>query len=170
MFLLELALHGELRQFPELDRETEYDEHYDDEIIVIKDICEILTETKIVNFRVSGFGEDNWPVSVDSDLPTILEQLPEVLRSISNNHYPFDLYFYEQGIQRCLTFEERDELAHIRCASGTSWVPKPPIIIMSKSEIKSQLCTLRKVFIEVAQQVCPRLSSSSLFKKWCGSP
>ena len=73
----------------------EYDDELDDGRSVIADICGIFADTEKILFFVSGFGDKNWAVDCRFDLPTIIEQLPEILRKINNSDYNFKLDFYE---------------------------------------------------------------------------
>lgn len=69
-------------------------------------------------FVVSGFGQEKWPVSVDTDLPIFLEQLPDLLKSIESRKN-FRLDFYEQGVERYLSFILSDAEYSISCISFT---------------------------------------------------
>lgn len=90
MLTLHLEISGDLKNFLQLDRTPASDED-DDISTVIQELCEVLEDTGIVQFRVGGFGQDIWPVDVAIDLASILEQIPEAIRSISEERYPFQL-------------------------------------------------------------------------------
>ncbi|MGB3401140.1 MAG: hypothetical protein WBA77_00455 [Microcoleaceae cyanobacterium] len=167
-----LSLHLEINKSldelsqSDLDQTPNYDDQYDDATSVIIDLCDILEEEEIVCFRVKGFGQNNWPVDVATDLSSILEQLPEVIDSIHKENYPCHLDFYEQGIERKLVFEKSDKLVKITCYSRTSWIPSPTFILENKEYILSMFIKLKSSFVEVANKVCPQLSASDLFIVW----
>jgi len=166
MLVLLLEITGNLEEFTQLDRTPDYNHQYDDVNSVIQDLCEVLQETGIVYFRVGGFGQDIWPVDVAIDLATIIEQLPEVISSISEEHYPFQLDFYEQGVERRLTFEKEDKYIRVSCYSSTSWIPHPSSILLTKENILSQFLKLKNFYVQAVKIVCPKLSGSDLFTKW----
>ena len=172
MFLMKLEICGELREFPELDREPDYDEEDDGIVGVIMDLCKILSETNCVKFTVSGFGQNNWPVNIKTDMSIILEELPIVIKSLSKGLYPFSLAFCEQGPPRDLVFEGRDnDLVTITCKTWTDdWTGiSPTTIKVNYEDIEHQLVTLKNSFIDIVSIVIPKLASSELFKLWCAS-
>lgn len=167
MFTLCLEVIGNLVEFSQLDREPDYDEQYDGVISTIIDLCDVLEETGIFQFQVSGFGQARWPVDVRTDLSTILEQIPAIMQLISEDNYPFQLGFYEQGVERRLDFEKTSQLIKISCYSGTSWQPNPRTVFSTEADILLQLCNLRDSFVQAVKIVCPKLSGSDLFAIWC---
>lgn len=166
MLTLRLEVIGNLVPFPQLDREPDYDYQYDNYLSALIDLCDVLDETSIFKFQVSGFGQDRWPVDIRTDLLTILEQMPTILRSIECASYPFQLDFYEQGIERQLNFEEANTFIKISCYGGTLWEPNPSVYFVKESDILIQLYNLRDSFVEAVKIVCPKLASSELFATW----
>ncbi|WP_374019766.1 hypothetical protein ABU162_08975 [Paenibacillus thiaminolyticus] len=69
--------------------EKEYDDELDDETSIISDICKYLHQTKNIEFIVSGFGSELWPVDCTFDLPLIIEELPEIIQNLNKNEYNF---------------------------------------------------------------------------------
>lgn len=167
MFSLSLEISKSLEQSPQLNIIFDCNSQNDNIDAVIQELCEILEQTGVVKFKVAGFGQDNWPVDISVDLVSILEQFPEVIDSIYGSHYPFQLDFYEQGIQRRLEFEKEDEFIKITCYSGTSWLPNPRSITLTEKYILSQFLNFKDSFLQAAKKVCPQLSYSDLFSTWC---
>lgn len=167
MLTLGLEVIGTLVEFSQLDREPDYDNQYDNVVSAIMDLCDILEETGIFQFQVSGFGQERWPVDIRTDLSTILEQIPETMYSISTGNYPFELDFYEQGIERLLIFTKTAQLIEVSCYSRTFWSPNPQSIFLKEADILSQLCELKYSFVQAVKIVCPKLASSELFSIWC---
>lgn len=166
MFALKLSFSETPRRFPKLDKLPDYDEQYDDERSVLDDLCEILARTEIASFEVAGFGQDQWPVTVGTDLAVLLEQVPNAIRFMSKQDYPVYLDFYEQGIQRQLILERLNRVAHLSCISGTSWRPEPQSIIVDERHFQKQLLDLQTTFIWSMEVICPILTSSQLFFYW----
>jgi len=44
--------------------QPDYNEELDNIESLITDICDVLSDTQTIRFRVSGFGEPAWPVDV----------------------------------------------------------------------------------------------------------
>ncbi|RKZ58718.1 MAG: hypothetical protein DRR08_15720 [Candidatus Parabeggiatoa sp. nov. 2] len=131
---------------------------------MIMSICSVLDELDCCSFNVCGFGDTQWPVDVCTDMSVFLEQLNPALKAIYNAD-DFELDFYEQGIERRVSFSFDSGCYHICCVSGTNWEP------LSESDmdieaIKSQLVKVKAVFVALSQQVFPVLSQHSLFARW----
>ncbi|PUA36648.1 hypothetical protein C8Z91_25045 [Paenibacillus elgii] len=146
----------------------EYDDEFDDETSVISDICKYLHQTGDIDFIVSGFGSERWPVDCKFDLPLIIRELPEIIQNLNINEYNFCLGFYEQGVMREIIFSDGDDgKLQLECKSLMhGWSPSPSCIIMEKSTVKKMIEELFGNFIAYSQMVCPELMSEKLFKDW----
>lgn len=131
---------------------------------LVMDACQILSETDC-QFRVSGFGQDDWPVDVSYDLSTVMEQLPEAMRSLQCDE-PATIDFYGQGVERCLTFTPRDDLVVVECASSTQWQPNPSVEEAPLNDVLSLFGELRRQFKRSLEQACPILADVQPFKSW----
>src|SRR5512138_2113068 len=78
----------------------EYAEDLDDVRSLLHDLCSALEEQGSIRFVVEFAGE-RWPTDVRTDLTTVLEQMPDVARGISE---AFEIDFFEQGLERTLHF------------------------------------------------------------------
>ncbi|OAB35919.1 hypothetical protein [Paenibacillus glacialis] len=148
--------------------EKKYDDEFDDETSVIFDICKYLHQTGSIDFIVLGFGSDGWPVNCEFDLPSVIEELPEMIQKFNNNEYNCNLGFYEQGVMREIVFrdEEGGKLL-LECKSLIhGWSPSPSCIVMEKSTVKEMIEELFRSFITYSQKVCPELLSEKLFRDW----
>ena len=94
--------------------QPDYDEELDNIESVIMDICEVLSDTQTIRFRVSGFGEPAWPVDVGTDLATIISQIPDVLGALHQSENT-SIQFYEQGIERELFFSCNNSRVEMAC-------------------------------------------------------
>ncbi|MDY6784808.1 MAG: hypothetical protein SW833_20070 [Cyanobacteriota bacterium] len=140
--------------------------------------CEMLEETGIFFFKMSGFGRENWPVEVYPDLACVLEQLSEAIDAIRQERYPFNLELYEQGIEKTITFNKKnnEDFIEAKCHdffpqessdSSSSWIPNPDTITIAREDILSQLLVLKSSFVKAVQKICPDLAAEDLFIAWC---
>ena len=114
-------------------------------------------------FRVSGFGQPEWPVDLRVDLLVIVEQLPNALTYIDKDHAEFSLDFYEQGIERYLHFNiSRNGFVNIACTSETDWKPHPPEIVLPTEQVREMFQKLAKSFYLMAKDMCPEVAGSTL--------
>lgn len=145
---------------------SEYDNELDDGRSVISDICEVFADTEKMIFSVSGFGDENWFVDCRFDLPTIIEQLPEIISKINNRDFNFKLDFYEQGIEREIYFINDEEVVNLECFSRNDWVPEPSKIEMRKENVSTMLIKFHKDFLLYSEVLCNGLANHHLFKEW----
>lgn len=123
----------------------EYDAELDNVTSLLIDLCDQLASLDVLEFFVSGFGEERWPATVDVDLATILEQMPEVRAALTEKR-SFNLDFYEQSLQRFLHFEFSGDNLVVTCNSFTSWIPTPSTLEIRLDELVNSLQQVRKVF------------------------
>ncbi len=150
---------------PPTDLQANYDPDFDNITVLLSDICDSLAETGQVVFRVSGFGQDRWPVDVGTDLVVVLEQLPRVWEALRTSS-PTDLDLYEQGIQRTLTFRRTNGETVIGCESMTQWVPDPAIERIDTRVVLDMLSRFRDAFVRLARQRTPGVVSHRWFQEW----
>lgn len=126
--------------------------------------CALLSKTDC-QFHVGGFGQDDWPVDVGYDLPTVIEQLPDLIADI-RARAEAELDFYGQGVERKLVFAPGDDMMEIRCYSGTSWNPNPEIERTSFTDIELMFMKLADDFVASLELVDPRMTGLSPFATW----
>jgi hypothetical protein len=127
-------------------------------------LCELLGGTD-ARFHVSGFGQASWPVDVAYDLSAVVEELPRVIRALSNGT-DTDLDFYTQGIERELAFQVSGEVTRITCESHTKWVPDPAEIEMKTHDLIAMLQELARSFGTAVAIGAPGLENLSPFNSW----
>jgi hypothetical protein len=142
-----------------------YEESLHDVNSIIMDVCASFGDTGAFEFRVSGFGDERWPVDVGTDLATVLEQLPDALSSV-RNHEAFQIDFFEQGVQRRLEFVPNGPGYQVTCQSGTEWNPEPTVESVSAEDLASMLRALGQSFVLLTRKVLPRVSEHSWFSKF----
>jgi hypothetical protein len=132
----------------------------------IDEICAWLAKNDAVRFEVAGFGS-TWRVDVATDLSVVAEQLPTVLAGLRRSR-EVELDFYEQGIQRVVTFDRADEqVVRVSCRSGlAAWSPMPGELLMKRRDVVQMLETFARTFIEVANAACPGPASHRTFRAW----
>jgi hypothetical protein len=159
--------------------DSEYEtklEEVEDVIEILFELCKRLEESNLVRFRVEGFGNALWPVSVRTDFEIVLEQLSDLLKFLDNSESKIGyLEFYEQGIERQLVFTKVGDLIKINCYklvdySGITEKPwgqdieEEPI---KATSLKLMICDLIRSFVSIANELCPTWTSHELFQEWC---
>lgn len=92
-------------------------------------------------------------LSVDWDLAVMLEQLPDVLRKISDNDYNFRIDFYEQGSEFFLQFSsDKSEIVDVTYNSYSGNVTCSTSV--KKSELSAMFKKLYKDFIFLSKTIC----------------
>lgn len=145
--------------------ESSFEMELDDPIAILIAICEVFEISESIVFLVSGFGQEQWPVDCRTDLLTVIEQVPFILKKISKQDFSFQLDFYEQGIERLLIFEEENHQVRVNCVSHTNWTPGDAIYI-EKDKILVLFEQFYHHFLEYSQILCPNLANHSLLSDW----
>ena len=170
-FRVELELQGDLPRLSysnELDVQAEPPLSAHDELVhVLSAQCRALSSTGKVRFFVGGFGQERWPVDVETDLAVALEQLPEVLAGLAAQGRSFQLNFYEQGIERYLTGTVRDQTVTFECMSlSLKWTADPSSETLSLEDAKQMFCELRDRYCAAVEQVSPWLAHAPSYEQW----
>lgn len=165
MFNIQLIL----KNVPSTNRlsimDSSFEMELDDPIAILIDICEVFEISESIVFLVSGFGQEQWPVDCRTDLLTVIEQFPFILKKISKQDFSFQLDFYEQGIERLLIFEEENHQVRVNCVSHTNWTPGDAIYI-EKDKILVLFEQFYHHFLKYSQILCPNLANHSLLSNW----
>ena len=134
---------------------------------IMSAICRWLARYELVRFEVSGFGQEKWPVDVSVDLAVVAEQIPGVLQGLLEQR-EVELDFYEQGIQRLLTFERAtDDEVTVSCRSGvTGWEPVPQEYVVGRRDVIEMLWRFGQRFADIARAECPGPTSQAPFRVW----
>lgn len=165
---MNISLEVTDHDFPQI-AERRYNEEMDDVTTLFTDICEALAEAEIAWFRVSGFGQDLWKVDVRTDLPVLLEQLPEAIAAAAAGS-SFILDFYEQGIERRLVFIPNGNEFVVRCESDTDWRPDPEEEKIKAATVQEMLLAIRDRFLGVVRTTAPALYKHTWLDDWAASP
>jgi hypothetical protein len=137
---------------------------------VMSAICRWLGKHDVVQFVVNGFGQQGWPVDVVVDLAVVVEQIPSVLAGLLRDR-EVDLDFYEQGIQRLVTFAPTDGgEVRVSCRGGVGgWSPAPDEYVLKGRDVVSMLETFAQSFADIAIEACPGPASEKAFRAWYAS-
>lgn len=141
-----------------------YDEALNDVNAIIMDMCISLGDTGGFDFRVSGFGDDRWPVDVATDLATVLEQLPVALDACAAGE-PFTLDFLEQGVERRLEFALIGESSYeVTCIGNPTWNPERLTEEVRRDALLAMLAGLGSKFCALAFALLPEASKHPWFR------
>lgn len=132
--------------------------HTDYESLVM-DLCDILGDTDCV-FRISGFGQAEWPVDVWYDLSTLVEQLPDALAALRSGE-PAEIDLYGQGVERALAFEPAGDVVSIICSSRTSWQPVPDVETQALGDVTAMLEAVAREFAESLVMIWPQCAGTT---------
>ena len=144
-----------------LYKDKAYEED-DDYRFVISDICNVLQTTGQVSFIVEGF-----PVleklSCELDLMCVMEEMPDILSNLQKNIFNFDVWFYEQGTEKMLSFSETsEESVKIMCLTLDKNSTNSPVIVIEKAEINRLFRNLYSNFVDISNIICPHLINHNL--------
>lgn len=141
----------------------EYDPDLDCITSLLAEACEWLAETGDLAFVAHGCDGERWPVDVFTDLPVVVEQVPQALSNLRNVGAA-ELGFYEQGIEKLVRLsvsgsELRIEcrgLVGLKCGSETMLV----------ADGIAMLERFLSDFVEAVRAACPALASHDWFVAW----
>ncbi|MCY9591892.1 hypothetical protein PC41400_09145 [Paenibacillus chitinolyticus] len=166
IFDLKLLVNEPLTRKELNKEELVFDLEKDCALAVTSMVCDIFEISGAVRFKVSGFGQKDWPVDCRTDLSTVMEQVPEILKKIELNQYDFILDFYEQGMERQVAFSPDKDAIKLTCSSRTHWTPDPVFIHMKREQISRIFEDLYNRFLEVGEILCSDLIQDPLLEEW----
>ncbi|WP_157903136.1 hypothetical protein [Cupriavidus malaysiensis] len=142
-----------------------YDPNDDDVRSILWDVCQAIGQRG--EFLVSGFGQDHWPVDVQTDLPVFLEQLPSAIMAVSEG-MPTEIEFYEQGIERSITLmlEGGVYVAACKSSMSTCWQTNSISEEVDREELKEMLLAVREVFMRFFADTAPGLVKHPWIQQW----
>lgn len=140
-----------------------YDPELDDVRSMLSELCEAINGR--VGFCVSGFGQDIWPVDVETDLPVFLESLPGAIKAIKIRD-DFVVDFYEQGLQRLLNFEFRDGVYIASCSASDGWECALDQEEVMPHPLDDMLEKFMNEFVEIVRKFAPSVSEHPWFLEW----
>jgi hypothetical protein len=140
-----------------------YDCENDDVRSIIHDACQAFGA--LSEFRVSGFGQNQWPVDVTTDLPIFLEELPSVIRAVQRS-MPAEIDFCEQGAERSIRLTPASDSYFAECVSMTTWQPDPRIEKISCKELEEMLLTSKDTFMKALSGMAPELAAHPWIRNW----
>jgi hypothetical protein len=149
----------------------DYDARYHDIRIILSDMGEKMRRHTNCSFFLSGFGHDNWLLSLDYDLGMFvgdLEILFDWLDSSVDQGFVYN--FARQGFEVELHFSKVGDQVAIKCWGGVTFQPKPEIETINKEELNSQLTDFLQSFIAVSKRVDPKITSHPWFIAWLNKP
>jgi hypothetical protein len=143
----------------------DYDESLDDIRSILSDVCRALEDDGAGKLIVSGFGQQQWPVDVGTDLAVLLEQLPDLIRSLGAG-IPAVLDFYEQGIERALVFTPAEDCYEVLCEGRRDWQPSPSMERIERTDLLAMLSAVRDSFMTLVPNSSPELAEHPWVVSW----
>ncbi|WP_249672571.1 hypothetical protein [Pseudomonas abieticivorans] len=142
-----------------------YNTEEDDIRSILVDVCRFIEHQ--VDFKVSGFGQDHWPVDTGTDLPVFLEQLPATIKALEIRQSA-NIDFYEQGIERYLKldYSNINDFYEISCTSNTDWKPDPKIEKIHASELIDIFSNIKRTFITIMTELSPTIIHHPWVTEW----
>jgi hypothetical protein len=108
----------------------------------------------------------NWPVTVRTDLWVVVEQLGDLLAALQHSQIG-RLDFYEQGIERVVSFSPKDEALLIECSDMiTKATSQPESVIVPRGIVAKELTRLAEDFLLAARTCCRELACHPWFIEW----
>lgn len=159
---MQIELHMPVRPLANVHVRT-YDPELDDVRSILTDVCDLAGQQS--QFLVSGFGQHSWPVDAKTDLVVLLEQLPEALIAVSESA-PFEIDFYEQGIERKVVFSPEGNRYTASCFSYGKFKPNPAIHHIDRDSLSQMLTSVRDEFVRFMRSNCPGLLSHPWMRDW----
>lgn len=141
-------------------------DHARDDITGFLDsLCDKLSDPHNAVFKISGFGDANWPVDSLYDLPVFLEQLPSAIQALRSD-VGFEIDFYSQGMGRNIIFSVDGNTVYAKCQSLSSWQPNPTVEALSKQDLRAMLEASMNSLISFVEDNFPEDLSNPIFIKW----
>src|SRR5262245_2608623 len=166
MFTMSLEILGQLPR-PTTRPARRYDEELDSLVSLLHDACVALQRTGQVRFQVGGFGQCPWPTDVRTDLAIVIEQLPRLAASLgSAEPEPCYLAFFEQGVERYLTFWRQGSVVEILCESLIDWQPDPPTERITEADLRQMVHDLATRFDSCVAAIRPSIHAHPWFQAW----
>ncbi len=148
---------------PDASGALDEDEEIEDLMSLAIAVCPVLDDLG-ARFVAGGFGDDRWPVDVRTDLSTVVPQLPGLLDALATGAAG-ELDFYEQGIERSVSFLPHGDAVELRCTSHGAWRPPEPVERGGLAETRAMLAGLAAGFSAEVARLFPDLAGSPLLPR-----
>jgi hypothetical protein len=150
----------------------DYDAQLENVSCIFMDVRELIQQNS--ELLVSGFGDSKWPVSVDWELPDLLDQLPDLFQAIRAGSIA-QLDFGEQGVERLIEFiPNRENRMYVgTCYSLTRWKPDPVEEEISFDDLETMLLEVKDQFLQALTDVAADLNDHPWVRAWakaCAKP
>lgn len=162
---LKIEFHHELPVGIALAGQT-YDPEEDDVRSILRDVCQTIGRNG--QFIFSGFGQDRWPLDVEYDFLTLVENLPSIRQAV-NESKACSIELYEQGVERSIQFIPSGNIYTATCSSGTEWQPNPNSEMIDQAELKSMIDKVEGEFMRAFAIISPELSNHPWVTTWLDS-
>jgi hypothetical protein len=130
---------------------------------IIIDICHALEG--FAEFKVSGFGDNDWPVDVRTDLAVCIEQIPNLLEKLKKFE-ECSLDFYEQGIEREIIFLPQNGNYILLCNSTGDLDKRFQSEIVDSIQLIELFSTLLGNFLKATKELDFAVFQKKIFRDW----
>lgn len=145
--------------------QSQYDPELDDVGSVLGDICEVL-ETAGISFLARVCSNEAWPVTVSTDLLVVVEQIGDTISDLARGQTS-KLDFYEQGVERTISFAPQNGDMLIECSDMiVKTTSQPEAVTLPSDRVLQELTCLAEDFLRASQICCPDLANHPWFQEW----
>lgn len=137
----------------------------DDLRTILCDACKMLA-SQDVHVWIEAFDDRAWKTT-DVELAMLLEQIPDARAALVARR-ELSLDFYEQGVERSLSFLPRDaDLVEVTCASWhASWAPNAELAWVGRDELGRKLEAVARRVLEELHARCAPLAEHPWMRDW----
>lgn len=127
--------------------------------LFLAETCSVLAANR-VRFEIKGFFREDLPVSVGDDFLYLLEDLPPLLKFITeDSSEQFSLGFCGQGVETVFFFlkSEDGRVFEVSCSFGIDRVMEKKTEKLSFHQLAGQMVTLVETYQEALRRYLPRV-------------
>lgn len=135
----------------------------EDVLEILDWLCELMSP--YLEFRMSGFGLEDWKVDVLFDLPLLLICLPGAAEGLKRK-VAFTLGFEEQGTERKIVCTPQEGTIIAECFDLQDPTAELQMEMIPEDDFCYMLTDIRDVFLREALSIAPGLLRTPLFRRW----
>lgn len=150
--------------FAPLPHEHEpWDDEADAPAAILKQVCDALSP--FMKFHVGGFGVEDWRPYPITDLPVLLDDLPQEMTAMGEGR-PFSLSFVEQGLECRIDCTVVGDVVQATMYAFGSFRPPLSEECLSLHDITAMLDSCLAAFVGAALSCYPELLRNPQFHAW----
>lgn len=102
------------------------------------------------------------------DLAVFVEQLPTGVHAAADGEES-SIDFYEQGVERFLTFRPSGAAYSVTCESRTDWAPEPNVETIAQPDLIPMLAETLTSFLDCLESSAPQLREHPWIVEWAAA-